>query len=306
MRVHYRAIDGGNFGDDLNLELWPELFPDLDRHDPDVVLYGIGTILGGDHDPRARKVVLGSGLGYRRTPRLDDRWDVRWVRGVHTAWRLRLPPEKALGDAALLWSALRTPAGASGAVRDGVGLVPHHATWSAFDWPAVAAAAGLRAVDPTAAPRAVAEAVRRCTRVLTESLHGAIFADAMGVPWAPCVLSHRFNDFKWRDWSEGIGRPFAPCVADRPLVRALGRGKGWTNRLARWSGLGGRSRRNALRPVGPSPSLDAERVAAQLAAFAAGEARFACSDPAQVARQRERMLQACAEFARDYGLRFGG
>ena len=57
------------------------LFPDLEQHHPGATLYGIGTILGGEHDASALKVVLGSGLGYRSTPKLDDTWDIRWVRG---------------------------------------------------------------------------------------------------------------------------------------------------------------------------------------------------------------------------------
>ena len=133
MKLHYRAIPGGNFGDDLNLLVWPEIFPDLNEHHPAATLYGIGTILGGEHDPRALKVVLGSGLGYRSTPKLDGTWDIRWVRGPYSAQLLGLSPDKALGDGALLWSGLATPGNRT--ADDVVGLIPHHATWESFDWP---------------------------------------------------------------------------------------------------------------------------------------------------------------------------
>jgi hypothetical protein len=302
MKLHYRAIPGGNFGDDLNLLVWPEIFPDLNEHHAGATLYGIGTILGGEHDPSALKVVLGSGLGYRSTPKLDDTWDVRWVRGPYSAQLLGLSPDKALGDGALLWSGLATTATPS--PDSVVGLVPHHATWESFDWPAVAAQAGMRAVDPKLPPGDVVEQLGRCSRILTESLHGAIFADAMGIPWAACVLSHRFNEFKWNDWLAGIERPFEACVSDRPLVASIEHGKALSNRLARWTGLGGRARRNELRAVAPATTADVARVAATLADYGRNAANFHCSDRAVVSRQKQRMQQACADFARQYGLRF--
>jgi succinoglycan biosynthesis protein ExoV len=302
MKLHYRAIPGGNFGDDLNLLLWPEIFPDLHEHHPAATLYGIGTILGGEHDPSALKIVLGSGLGYRGTPKLDETWDIRWVRGPYSAQLLGLAPDKALGDGALLWSGLAPTTNPS---PDGiVGLIPHHATWESFDWPSVAAQSGMLAVDPKLSPGDVAAQMGRCSRILTESLHGAIFADAMGIPWAACVLSHRFNEFKWNDWLAGIERPFDACVSDRPLVATLDRGKALSNRLARWTGLGGRARRNELRAVAPATTADVAHVAATLTGFGRNAANFRCSDRAVVSRQKQRMRQACADFARQYGLRF--
>jgi succinoglycan biosynthesis protein ExoV len=303
VKLHYCAVDGGNFGDDLNLEMWPALFPGLEQQRPDVELYGIGTILGGrDHATQTPKVVLGSGLGYRSTPQLDASWDVRWVRGPHSAELLRLPRDRGLGDGALLWSGLHDVA----AGGDRVGLIPHHATWESFDWPAVARAAGLEPINPKLSPDAVVTAMHGCSRILTESLHGAIFADVLGLPWAACVLSHRFNEFKWRDWLAGIDRPFAACVVDRPLVNAIQPGKALKNRLARWSGLGGRGRRNELRAVGAATAADVSAVAQTLAEFARDAAQFGCSERAVVRGQQQRMRAACVEFARDYGLPFAG
>ena len=83
MLLRYARMARGNFGDDVNVELWPELFPDLaDRH-PDAHLYGVGTLLGGSR-PDGPKIVLGSGCGYRGAPALDDSWRVYWVRGPRT------------------------------------------------------------------------------------------------------------------------------------------------------------------------------------------------------------------------------
>jgi succinoglycan biosynthesis protein ExoV len=303
MKLHYRAIDGGNFGDDLNLVMWKELFPDLEQQHTDVEIYGIGTILGGhDHDTKARKVVLGSGLGYRSTPRLDASWDVRWVRGPHSAELLRLPRERGLGDGALLWSGLHQ----EGHGAANLGLIPHHATWESYDWDTVARDAGMQAINPKLTPVAVAEAMRGCSRILTESLHGAIFADAMQLPWAACVLSYRFNEFKWRDWLAGIERPFEACLVDRALVDSIAAGKALKNRLARWTGIGGRSRHNELRAVAAASAADRTAVAATLSAYARDASHFYCSAPGLIRSQQSRMREACAAFARDYGLRFTG
>ena len=47
MLLRYARMAQGNFGDDVNVELWPELFPDLAGRHPDAHLYGVGTLLGG-------------------------------------------------------------------------------------------------------------------------------------------------------------------------------------------------------------------------------------------------------------------
>ena len=84
-RLKYCAIEGGNFGDDINLQLWGRLFPNLAELSDKVLLYGVGTLLDGRHDPSLRKVVLGSGIGETRAALADNNWDFRWVRGPMTA-----------------------------------------------------------------------------------------------------------------------------------------------------------------------------------------------------------------------------
>ena len=52
--------------------------------------------------------------------------------------------------------------------------------------------------------------IRRSRLVLTESLHGAILADAFRIKWVPIRFSYRFLDFKWIDWCQSIRIEFAP------------------------------------------------------------------------------------------------
>jgi hypothetical protein len=62
MQLRYARMARGNFGDDLNVDLWPELFPDFAEEHADAHLYGVGTLLGGSR-PDGMKYVLGSGCG---------------------------------------------------------------------------------------------------------------------------------------------------------------------------------------------------------------------------------------------------
>lgn len=302
MKIKYCPIEGGNFGDTLNTMVWDRLFPDLTRRKEEMLVYGIGTLLDGRHDRSRKKIVLGSGIGEAHAALPDPNWDFRWVRGPLSAHEFGLPSELALGDPAVLWPALQ--AGCGGTADGPIGLIPHYRTWDSYDWIQVAADAGMVAINPRQSPDAVVAQLRTCSRIMAESLHGAICADAMAIPWAPCILAHRFNEFKWRDWLATVNRSFTPMVADRPLVRTVSPTKAMANRLARWVRYKEHTRRPALRPVTAATPFDARCVADALAHYARSDAHFACSHPADVDRQRQRMLAACNAFAKDYGLSF--
>jgi len=302
MQIKYCPIEGGNFGDALNTMVWDKLFPNLTQLKDGILVYGIGTLLDGRHDRSRKKIVLGSGLGEAHAALPDPNWDFRWVRGPLSAHEFGISSDLALGDPAVLWPELR--AGCGGTADGPIGLIPHYRTWDSYDWEAVAAHAGMVAINPRQTPGAVIEQTRGCSRIMAESLHGAICADAMAIPWAPCVLAHRFNDFKWMDWLATVHRPFTPMVADRPLVRSISKTKALANRLARLVHYKAHSRRPAMRPVAKATQADADRVSEALAAYAKNDANFACSKVVDVERQRQRMLAACNAFARDYGLRF--
>jgi succinoglycan biosynthesis protein ExoV len=294
MQLRYARMARGNFGDDLNVELWPGLFPDLASHHPDAHLYGVGSLLGGSR-PDGPKVVLGSGCGYRGEPLLDHSWRVYWVRGPRTAL--------GLGDGSVLWPGLRR---AHHPVPGRVGLVPHHRSFDGADWHAIGADAGLFPIDPRQSPEAVTAALASCERVLAESLHGAIFADALGIPWRAVVLARRFNNFKWRDWLDTLGMTLDAAEVHVELLRELTLGKAIGNRLARWSRPGGADARHHLRPLHAATADDIARVVDQLRTFGADASRFVVSDDARRKAQREAMRERCAQFARDYGLTFTG
>ena len=160
----------------------------------------------------------------------------------------------------------------------------------------------MQAINPRQSPSEVIAQLRGCSRIMPSRCIGAICADAMVIPWAPCILAHRFNEFKWNDW----------------LATVHARWSRWWP-TARWCAIG---IQGLVQPAGawcttrPIPAIqrcarsrlphtDARRVSDALAAYARVDAHFACSAPStHIAQQRQRMLDACARFAQDYGLRF--
>jgi hypothetical protein len=299
VKLHVCRVPGGNFGDDLNDILWPALFPDiLDTGNP-ATIFGIGSILGGDHDPDAPKIVLGSGLGYKKSKPLDASWDIRWVRGRLSTQALGISADFALGDSALLWPELAR----AGAAGDRVGLIPHHASWESFDWETIAGQAGLLAINPKDSPDGVRRQLLRCQSVLTESLHGAIFADCLRIPWQAMALSYRFNRFKWKDWLSITGLGFAHASAPFPLVDEVKRMAGLKNRLASALRRDDDVRLNSLRPGHPARASECAAVVDFLGRTAGSDNHRCLSNAEALDRIRDRMHAACRRFALDYGLR---
>jgi hypothetical protein len=96
----------------------------------------------------------------------------------------------------------------------------------------------------------------------------------------------------------------AGMVADRPLMRSINKPKAMANCLARLVQYKEHTRRPPLRAVSSATPIDALRVSQSLFNYARNEGNFSCSRPSEIERQRERMLVACSNFAREYGLRY--
>jgi glycosyltransferase involved in cell wall biosynthesis len=209
MKVFYHHAAGGNVGDDLNAVLWQHLLPDLQRLDTAEWLIGIGTILDERLNAlEGRKVIVGSGLRPgARLPALTG--DVRFasVRGKLTAERLLLGPDVPLGDPGFLVNSLLPPElnGAAPSPSGRVGFVPHvySERWSHIS--DAARDAGLQVISPTLAVSDFLRELMGCSRVFCESLHAAIFAEALRIPWSRVRISSHYyegdgvSDFKWRD-----------------------------------------------------------------------------------------------------------
>lgn len=204
MKIYYHRTVGGNVGDDMNAELWRRILPDLDELNSADWLVGAGTIL----DQRlnalpGRKVVMGSGFrpGRDASPLSKD---IRFaaVRGLLTAQRCGLDPDVAVCDPGFLVNRL-WPGHPQPSQR--VGFIPHIYSEQYSNIVAVAQDAGFEVISPTLPLQEFLQQLGGCARAFCESLHSAIFADALRIPWARVrICSSHYEgrgvaDFKWAD-----------------------------------------------------------------------------------------------------------
>ncbi len=105
---------------------------------------------------------------------------IGFVRGPLTARELRLNEELAIIDPAVLVSEIVS---CSSQHDEQVGFMPHHLTYNTFNCDKIANLAGVRLIDPTAPVLNVLNAIMQSPMILAEAMHGAIVADAMGIPW---------------------------------------------------------------------------------------------------------------------------
>jgi succinoglycan biosynthesis protein ExoV len=212
---HYQRPDGvENFGDALNLWLWPQLLPDqLDQEDG-CILVGIGTLLNQQLPRRLRGtkrvIIFSTGAGYERPLKtIPEHWQIYCVRGPLSARQLGLAPERAIADGAILLRRFFSPHPAK---RYPVGFMPHihHATFASEEWQTICARLGYSYIDPRWPVERVLEAIGQVEVLLAEAMHGAIAADALRVPWVPIHTSARILNFKWQDWCAAVGVPYCP------------------------------------------------------------------------------------------------
>lgn len=172
---------------------------------PDAQLVGIGSILGLlPHGWRG--TIIGAGRMYEGLPvRLRDA-NVMALRGPLSAQGVA--GDYVLGDLGLLACHLVDPRNVSRDFR--LGIVPH---WSDNDL--AERTEFLRynpfIISPRWDPVDVVEAIARCDKIVTSSLHALIVADSFGIP-RRFEYAKRFDKeggvFKFRDYSQSIRAPF--------------------------------------------------------------------------------------------------
>jgi succinoglycan biosynthesis protein ExoV len=217
MKLVYFRGEQPNFGDDLNASLWPRLLPGLFDEQGTEGFLGIGTLIGMATPGCTRLHVFSTGAGYDAVDTWRTERQVWCVRGPITA-RL-LGTDAALTDGAILApDFMSAPAGDS--TGRAVGVIPHWESLHFPGWQAVCDAAGFRLISPIDTPERVHAAIGAVSLVLTESLHGAIFADTMGIPWIPFVTTLNVSALKWVDWCLSVGVDFAPVPLPPPSASA--------------------------------------------------------------------------------------
>jgi succinoglycan biosynthesis protein ExoV len=216
--IHYKASHA-NFGDDLNPEQWLRLAPGLFQGQPEIGFLGIGTIIGMPTPGIRFLHVFSSGLGYDRVDSWVTPRRVWCVRGPLTARILDLDPDLALTDGALLApDALGIRRGNG---EDGIGVMPHWESLLRPGWAEACRLAGFRLVTPSDTPTAVIQRIARCRLLITESLHGAILADALQIPWIAIATTRNFSLFKWADWAGSLQLALRVATIPSPSLAAV-------------------------------------------------------------------------------------
>ncbi len=202
MYLQYCTNENGNFGDDLNAWLWPQLISKLLAKKDNNYLIGIGTILSNQQDAiptKEKKIVFSSGTGYKVDAKIDETWDIIGVRGKKTAQAYHLPNDKVLCDGAYLLRQIvdDTPC----AKNTKIGFMPHISSIPLFDWQSTCKKLRLYYISPQQSVDTVLSQMQECNRIITEAMHGAIVADALRIPWCAASYSPSFLKFKWEDWT---------------------------------------------------------------------------------------------------------
>ncbi|MBN2690500.1 MAG: polysaccharide pyruvyl transferase family protein [Burkholderiaceae bacterium] len=205
MHVFFYRGELTNFGDELNLWLWPRLLDGAFDGEGDL-FFGIGSNIREGFPAKRRKVVLGAGYGgYSPLPAMDGSWTFYFVRGKLTARALGLNDDLGIGDAGIYIRSCGVP---RQRIPGKVAFIPHWESIWRGSWQEVCALAGLHFVDPTGPVDAVLADIASADYVITEAMHGAIIADALRVPWIPIRPVHHTHHMKWHDWASALGMDF--------------------------------------------------------------------------------------------------
>lgn len=210
MKLTYYVGKDPNFGDDLNPWMWPQLLPNFFDNDEQAAFIGTGSIIGmHQFQHGTKKIVMGSGFVPQYYDNFDRRkfdvhgadWDIRFVRGLHTAKRLNLAPELAIGDSAILLHSMinlkkKTP--------DAISFMPHWGSLGRGNWEKVCHLAGINLIDPRRSVDEVLGELMRSKLVIAEAMHGAIVADALRIPWIPLMPIAAVHREKWFDWASAL------------------------------------------------------------------------------------------------------
>ena len=206
MQLYYCRCDGGNVGDDLNPWLWPKLIPRLIDNDPTHLCIGIGSILN-DRIPAAKHyTVLTSGVAGVPPSRARGTWDIVALRGPLSKRKMQTTKRFPLLDGAYLAPKL-LPALDRGTACN-VGYIPHWKSIEIGQWEQVCERAEVQLIDPRQSVETFIRELIGCDRVACEAMHGAILADAYGIPWTPVKAYCHTTEFKWRDWGGSLELKF--------------------------------------------------------------------------------------------------
>lgn len=225
MKVIYFQDPRGNFGDELNRWLWPQIIGDSisgfghhgretfeENRAEKTLFYGIGTILDERMPEEPEKIVFGSGCGYGVPLESLHGCKVFFVRGRKTAESLGLPVSKALTDPAILLRRFFDVIPDKDRIHP-VSFMPHHSSVAGGFWQKACHALNIHYIDPLGFDiESVVGQISASRLIIAEAMHGAIVADTFRVPWIPVSSVTETNPFKWQDWCSTLDLTYKPVL----------------------------------------------------------------------------------------------
>jgi len=220
MEYLYFKSKHGNFGDDLNPWLWPQLFEGINTGTTDVFL-GIGSILHAENAvfntlEGRKKIVFGTGIrpsSLYTNLKMDESWDVKFLRGPLSATALQKKYEYITDAAYALRQLPDFDKVISQEKKYDVSLMPYFHSVDYFDWEQICKELGYHYISPFS-ENGVEETLNEIAAskvLITEAMHGAIIADILRVPWHRFILTTPYtegamvSEFKWSDWLQSVG-----------------------------------------------------------------------------------------------------
>ena len=197
-----------NAGDEISVDIVAALSgrPIHDCVPENAQLVACGS-LAQDLPPQFHGAVWGTGLLFGDRFVATPMAQVHAVRGRLTAahWQGCARDDMVYGDPGLLAVKVLYPSGMPPVEkRYLVGVVPHYVDGdnaALYEW-CQSHRETVTTIDICARPRDVLEAMARCRFILSSSLHGLVFADALGIPNEWIHLSDKLagGDFKFYDY----------------------------------------------------------------------------------------------------------
>ncbi|NWG31712.1 MAG: polysaccharide pyruvyl transferase family protein [Rhodocyclaceae bacterium] len=208
MKLYYFKDHKGNFGDDLNPWLWNKLLPDFFDDDNREIFVGIGTLINHRLPETPIKHIFGSGYGYGKLPKIDNRYIFHAVRGYKTAQLLGVPKEKVITDSAILIRTVNlAPYTRPKEYKFGL-MLTGHSLEMYNGWKKICDNLNFNYISCHWNVEKVLGEISACEVLITEAMHGAIVADALRIPWLPVDFYNNILSLKWEDWLSSIELPF--------------------------------------------------------------------------------------------------
>lgn len=208
----------GNFGDDLNGWLWPQLFGEENIENDDAFL-GIGSILFNDHKlitdlHERKKIVFGTGIRPSFEAFIyDQTWDIKFLRGPLSSYSFNSEYEFITDAAYALRFIENFDSLKNTEKKYEISVMPYFKSIKYFDWKSICDKLGYHYISPLSenGVEFTLKEIASSNYLITEAMHGAILADVLRVPWHRYVLSTpvtegpMVSEFKWMDWLYSVG-----------------------------------------------------------------------------------------------------